>query len=387
MAAHTILVVDDEPASLRAIARAVQAEHHVITAASAAQGLNVLATEPVAMAIVDQRMPEMTGAEFLARAATEHPDVIRVLLTGYADVDTLMQAINTGGVYYYLTKPWEPPELRLVVRRGLERFDAEDDRRRLLRELEQACERIRREADQKGRLLALATHELGTPLHVLANALALLADAELPPPARPWLDTAQRSTEWLGRALAQMAAAGRWRSGRFTLHTVALDLCGVLHHLQATFGAIPGRTLAVQFDMPASLPPVSGDRLWLERALFNLMSNAVRFTPDGGSVCLSAAATPQAVEIAVADTGIGIEASALDEVFEPWSSAGGDVHLHSSGRFEFGARCLGLGLAITKAVVVEHGGTIAVSSQRGLGSRFTVTLPRRFTDVEPGEIR
>lgn len=387
MAAHTILVIDDEPASLRAVARAVQEEHRVITAGSATQGLAVLETEAVAMAIVDQRMPEMTGTELLARAATDHPDTIRVLLTGYTDVDTLTQAINTGGVYYYLTKPWEPPELRLVVRRGLERFDAEADRRRLVRELEQACRRIRREADQKGRLLTLATHELGTPLHVLSNALALLADSDLPPRAHAWLDTAQRSAEWLGRGLSQMAAANRWRSGTLALHSVPLDASGLLRELQASFGAMRGRALTLQFDVPDSLPLITADRLWLERALFNLISNAVRFTPDGGTVRVSAAATERAVEITVSDTGIGIAPSLLEEVFEPWSSAGGDIHLHTSGRFEFGARGLGLGLAIAKAVVTQHGGTIGVNSRRGHGSCFSVALPRRFTDVEAGEIR
>ncbi len=381
MAAHTILVVDDEPASLRAIARAVQDESRVITAPTAAQGLAVLAAEPVALAIVDQRMPEMTGIELLARAATDYPDIIRVLLTGYTDIDTLMQAINSGGVYYYLTKPWEPPELRLAVRRGLERFDAETERRRLVRELERACERVRREAEQKGRLLTLATHELGTPLHVLSNALELVADSELPAAAHPWFDTAQRSAEWLARGLAQMAAAARWRSGTLKLHRVALDLGSLLRDLQRTFGAVGGRALAVQFEIPDALPPVSADRVWLERALFNLLSNAVRFTRDGGAVSVSAAATERAVEITVADTGVGIEAALLEEVFEPWSSAGGDIHLHTSGRFEFGSRGLGLGLAITKAVVAQHGGAVSLHSQRGVGSRFTVALPR-VTDVE-----
>ena len=79
--------------------------------------------------------------------------------------------------------------------------------------------------------------------------------------------------------------------------------------------------------------------------------------------------------IAVTDTGIGIDPSVLDELFEPFSAAGGDPALHTSGRFEFGARGLGLGLAITKAIVEAHGGSIDVQTQVGAGSRFTVTVP------------
>jgi signal transduction histidine kinase len=387
MAAHTILVVDDEPASLRAIARSLRDGNQVTTAPTATEGLAALASGPIALMIVDQRMPGMAGTELLARAAVEYPETIRVLLTGYTDIETLVEAINTGRVYYYLTKPWEPHELRLVVRRGLERYDAEAERRRLVRELERAYERSRREADQKGRLLALATHELGTPLHVLSNALALMAEANVPPPARPWLDTAQRSAGWLARGLAQMATAARWRRGGLHLHTAPIDLGGLLREVQATFErAIVGRTLSLRFDMPEALPRITGDRVWLTRALYNLISNAVRFTPDGGSVTVTAAAAGAMVEISVADTGVGVEASLLDEVFEPFSAAGGEIQLHTSGRFEFGSRGLGLGLAITRAIIEQHGGTVSVCSQRGVGSRFSAVLPVGFPGVAAKEI-
>jgi len=139
--------------------------------------------------------------------------------------------------------------------------------------------------------------------------------------------------------------------------------------------------------VPEGLPRITADRVWLERAIYNLISNAVRFTPDGGSVTVTAAAADAAVEIAVADTGMGVDASLLDEVFEPFSAAGGEIQLHTSGRFEFGSRGLGLGLAITRAIVEQHGGTISVRSQRGVGSRFSAVLPVGFPGVAAEEIR
>jgi len=385
MAGYTILVVDDEPVSLRAVARALAGEYRIITATTGAQGLAALASQPVALMIVDQRMPEMTGTELLARTATEQPDIIRVLLTGYTDVETLLAAINAGHVYYYLTKPWEPSELRLIVRRGLERYEAEAEQRRLLQELEQAYARVRREADQKSRLLTLAAHELGTPLHVLSNALALMADTDLPAGARSWFDTACRSADWLGRALAQMTGAARWRGGAVTLHRQRLDLRTLLDELRATFEPIAAdRKLALHFEVAAPLPPVEADGIWLSRALSNVITNAVRFTPDGGRITVAAAASVTAVELSVSDTGIGIDANLLDEVFEPFSAACGDPSLHTSGRFEFRARGLGLGLAIAKAIVVQHGGSISVCSEQGSGSRFTLTFP--LPDVSRAEL-
>ncbi len=376
MAAETILVVDDEPASVRAIARALADDHRVITANGAAQGLAALAAEPVTLMIVDQRMPEMSGTELLARTAERHPEVIRVLLTGYTEVDTLVDAINAGHVYYYLSKPWEPRELRLVVRRGLESYAAAAERRRLIEELRRACDRLRREADQKGRLLTLAAHELGTPLHLLSNALALLAEAQLPPAVGCWLDTARRNVEWLGHGLRQMAGCARWQTGGLRLRRRPVDVRALLQGLQAAYdGVWRTRRLALRVEVAEALPHLDADPLWLERALSNLLSNAVRCTPDGGAITLAAAAGAETIEISVSDTGIGIDEDLLGEVFEPFSAAGGDLARHGSGRFEFGARGLGLGLAITKAIIVQHGGTIAVHSQRGVGSRFTLCLP------------
>lgn len=185
-----------------------------------------------------------------------------------------------------------------------------------------------------------------------------------------------------------MATAARWRSGGLLLHTSPVDLGGLLREVQATFErSIAGRTLSLRFDVPEGLPRITADRVWLERALCNLISNAVRFTPDGGSVTVTATAADAAVEITVADTGMGVDASLLDEVFEPFSAAGGEIQLHTSGRFEFGSRGLGLGLAITRAIIEQHGGTISVRSQRGVGSRFSAVLPVDFPGVAAEEIR
>ncbi len=370
------MVIDDEPASVRTVERTLAEEASVITTTSATHGLELLAAQPVDLMIVDQRMPEMSGTELLARSAVERPEVIRILLTGYTGIDTLVDAINQGHVYYYLTKPWEPQELRLVVRRGLERYDAEAERQRLLTELAQACTRIQREADQKGRLLALATHELGTPLHVLANALELMDETTLPAAARAWVDTARRSAAWLARGLQQMATGGRWRARSLQLHCRPIDLAALLADLRLAFHAAAAtRAIALRLEVASRLPPLVADPLWLKRGLANLISNAVRFTPDGGAITVTATATPAAVEITVADSGIGIDPSLLDEVFEPFSAACGDVSLHSSGQHEFGSRGLGLGLAITKAIVEEHAGSITVRSHPGAGTQFSVTLP------------
>lgn len=376
MTIHTILVVDDEPASVRAVARTLGDECCVLTATTAAEGLATLAHTPVSLMIVDQRMPDMTGTELLARSMATQPDAIRILLTGYTGIETVVDAINAGHVYYYLTKPWEPRELHLVVRRGLERYAVEAERRRLLGELELACARLQREADQKGRLLSVASHELGTPVHLLANSLAFIAEDAVSPAARQWLQTAQRSVDWLGRCLSQMRSGARWRTSGLQLRPRPIAVRSVLQATASAYAAITvERQLILRVDVADGVPAITADPLWLQRALSNLISNAIRCTPDGGSITVGVTATSAQMAIAVTDTGIGIDPSVLDELFEPFSAAGGDPALHTSGRFEFGARGLGLGLAITKAIIEAHGGRIAVHTQVGAGSQFTITLP------------
>ncbi|HUI27189.1 MAG TPA: hybrid sensor histidine kinase/response regulator [Candidatus Kryptonia bacterium] len=378
MVPHTVLVVDDEPASLRAVQRALAGHYRVVTANSAAEGLQVLADQPVAMVIADHRMPEMTGTEFLARATTLYPDAIRVLLTGYTDVETVIGAINAGHVYSYLSKPWEPRELQLAVRRGFERYEADVERRRLLHELEQACARARREAEQKGRLLTLAAHELGTPLHVLLNALELIAMLDLPPRPREWLCTARRNGEWLGRGLAQMSAAARVHGDGIRLRLGPVQLAALWASLRVEVDArAASRAVTLVEKIPPDLPAVEADERWLRQAIASLLSNAIRFTPDGGSVTASAHVDREAghIELAVRDTGIGIEPALLDQVFEPFSAAGGDPFQHASGSLAFGSRGLGLGLAVARAVVTLHGGQLHADSTPQRGSCFTMRLP------------
>ncbi len=116
-----ILVVDDEEAILETMTFTFEDDYEVLTSSSARDALGLLERDgPVAVVISDQRMPEMTGVEFLARVFALHPTTMRIILTGFADMDAIIRAINDGHVYAYITKPWEPDQLKQVVRRAVE---------------------------------------------------------------------------------------------------------------------------------------------------------------------------------------------------------------------------------------------------------------------------
>ncbi len=143
----TILIVDDEPRVLDALEAILAAEFRVVRAGHGEEALARLAAEPeVAVIVTDHRMPGMTGVELLRRSQERTPDAMRIVLTAYTDVDSLMEAINTGRIYHFVPKPWDPNELLVVVRRAAERWRLARENARLRDELELAYNALRREA-------------------------------------------------------------------------------------------------------------------------------------------------------------------------------------------------------------------------------------------------
>jgi response regulator RpfG family c-di-GMP phosphodiesterase len=127
--APTILCVDDEPKMLSALNRLFRLDrYNVLLADSAARALQILEQLPVDLVISDMRMPGMDGARFLAETARRWPDTMRILLTGYADLQATIAAINDGGIYRYISKHWEDNDLRMTVRRALEQKALRDER-------------------------------------------------------------------------------------------------------------------------------------------------------------------------------------------------------------------------------------------------------------------
>jgi len=140
-----ILIADDEIANLQKLKRTFAGTYTVLQASSGKEALKILEKEPVAAIITDQKMPSMSGVELLVRSLKLSPDSVRIILTGYTEVDDLMDAINQGQVHRYITKPWEPNFLREAVRNELESWELRRENDRLSRELEKINDALARE--------------------------------------------------------------------------------------------------------------------------------------------------------------------------------------------------------------------------------------------------
>ena len=209
-AAPTLLCVDDEPNILASLRRVFRASgYRVLTAESAARGLDILEQEQVNVVISDMRMPEMDGARFLALVRSKWPATLRMLLTGYSDVHSIQDAINSGEIYRYITKPWEDQDLLLLVRHAFERSALESEKKRLeeitLRqndELRMLNQSLEAKVEARTRLLKVEheaavtannklKHNFVTTIKIFSSMIELRAHS-LPGHARMVADLARR---------------------------------------------------------------------------------------------------------------------------------------------------------------------------------------------------
>ena len=198
-----MLVVDDEPDNLDLLYRTFRREFNVLRAESGLAALSVLAAEgEVAVIISDQRMPEMKGTEFLSRTVPEFPDTMRIILTGFTDVEDLVEAINSGQVYKYITKPWDPNELKIVVQRAAETYEL----------LKQRTEELRR-AQAQTMLLSTIAQVASQSTHVI-DCLQPIADAcsEVFGADRCLLQIVEGSALGAVGATGMNGSAGNWLS-------------------------------------------------------------------------------------------------------------------------------------------------------------------------------
>ena len=137
-----ILYVDDEVNNLTSFKATFRREFRIFLAESAAEGFEIVKTKDIQIVISDQRMPNMTGVEFFEKLTVEYPDPIRILLTGYSDIDAVIGAINKGRVYHYITKPWDERYLRNIIRNSFEIYRLREENRKLLDELTQSNQQL-----------------------------------------------------------------------------------------------------------------------------------------------------------------------------------------------------------------------------------------------------
>jgi C4-dicarboxylate-specific signal transduction histidine kinase len=378
---HRVLYVDDDEPNLYVFEAACANDFDVRTATSAATALAIMRQEEIAVLLTDQRMPETTGVELAARVRDEFPDTIRLLVTAYSDLDSAIDAINWGQVHRYLRKPWDIRELRATLNEACELYqmnhEMTDLRRRLL-ETERVYA-IGVVAASIGKELTRPISHLNEALaatrQMTTNAVGMLAGPEPPiKKARAELEASEAQLAGAQLFAARILELLRGmdlplREGSNEQEKVALEdvLRLTLQLLRGEF-----RTRAqIQLDVK-SVPFVSGSSSRLGQVVLNLLVNALQSFPPGGQtsspkpenlVIVRLLSRSTSVCLEVEDNGAPISESSLTHVFDPLRSASS---LLVPNR---------LGLAISKRIVEELGGTIEAERPTSGGTRWRLMLP------------
>lgn len=381
---HCLLVVDDEPDVVHSLHDLLRFDYRVLGSTRAAEAMSILDREPVHIVMSDQRMPEITGVEFLRNTRQRHPDIIRLLFSGYSDFKAVIDAINQGHVFRYINKPWDVDELQTVLRQAAERYDLIVERKQLLAEVQEKNRQlvaINAELSQANRLkeafIKVASHELRTPLTIVLGLAELARQTgDVKEPIHGWLEQIYAGSQRLNRLVDQLTKfliAGRYERPLLRQQVDMTNLLRLAAQDVAAFVLQRHQTLQVELAPDLGTLEIEADKL--RDSVDHLLLNAIKFTPDGGTVRL-AARRPEGggVAITISDTGVGMDADSLNRLFQPFFTSF-DVSRHRSGVFEFDRRGLGLGLSLVKAFVEMHGGRVSAQSDKGRGSSFTISLP------------
>jgi len=206
---YPILYVDDEELALQTFKFQFGNEFTIYTAKNSEEGLQVLNTEEIAVVITDQRMPKISGVELLTQTMSTHPDVVRILITAYTDLEVVIQAINAGNVYRYISKPYNEEEVRTIIRQGIEHYYLVKERDRLYAEKIETMRKIARanRLSAMGILAAGMAHEINNPLVAISTFLQMLPHkyAEASKDKEYWEELAERNYEWscIGKQLRE----------------------------------------------------------------------------------------------------------------------------------------------------------------------------------------
>lgn len=345
MAKHTILCVDDEIDNVDALERLFRRKYTVLKATSGKEALVVLDQhpEPVALIITDQRMPEMTGVEFLEKTLESHPETVRILLTGYTDLESVIMAVNKGQIFRYLTKPWDPVDLSNTVDHAVERFALGQELKQKNTELARALEELKSLDVAKSNFMILINHELKTPLTSILSFSSLLAESKLNDEDKLMVNRIGKSAERLKNLVEDVLLVVRAETNQLKIDTqnVAFTQFDELPKDLQNMIAQKQQTVVSKLD-PL---PVKADVRLIKQVMQRLIHNAAKFGSESSEIHVESMKSGNNLRFIVHNKGPHVPNSVIDKIMKPFY-IDEDVMHHSTGT--------GLGLTICQSILKSH---------------------------------
>lgn len=353
---HTILCVDDEIDNVDALERIFRKKYTVLKATSAAEGLALIKKNKVSLIISDQRMPRKTGVEFLKESIEYHPEAIRILLTGYTDIESVIDAINSGEVYRYITKPWDPVDLANTVDKAIERYELSAELKEKNERLEKAYAELKTLDEAKNNFMILINHELKTPLTVILSFLELLKETELSKEQEKYAQRILTSAEKLKKITEDVLSFVSAETGIMKVSKKKISSQKLIHDLVTKYKS------AAEAKKQKILPPKKDHELKVDpqiigAAFERLLDNAIKFGDEGSDIEIAInPGDKDHLELAVTNEGKPLKPETIEKILKPFT-LDEDILKHSQG--------LGLGLSLTQALLKRHATSLQITCPKG----------------------
>ena len=383
METQKVLFVDDEQSILKAIKRMMRSEPYEFYFAGGGQeALDLLERENVHVIVTDLGMPVMNGLKLLKQVQGQYPDIIRLVLSAFSDTDSILNAINEGNVYRYVVKPWNDMELKLTVKQAIEVYNLHEERRALLKELEEHNRLLEKRVEERTRqLLAIQSkaeigkhssqivHNLNNPLQGIQGSLDMarfLLSDENPDLKKlsKYLQNIQTSSTDIEKIITGILIHVRDET---LFNTEQIDMNEIVKRELEFFDLNYAykNQIEKKVDLSDNLPSVVANPIHIKQIVDNLVKNAIDAMENTleKKLNIETYLEDKAVAVRISDTGEGIFQENLKKIFSPDFT----TKPISKGT--------GLGLASVKTMVDAYSGDIQVESKRGEGTTFTIKIP------------
>jgi two-component system, sensor histidine kinase and response regulator len=375
LAQPIILVIDDEMGIREGCKRALSPQGYtVLTAADGDEGLQIVQSNDIDLALIDIMMPGISGIDLITRIHEYDPEIICIIITGYATVELAVTAIKRGA-YDFLTKPFTMDDLLLIVNRGIERRHLTLETKRLQKIEEEAKqlseEKARLEELDRAKLafIRLITHELQAPINAISTYVDLILNEYIPPEQhREILERAQVRAKEQINLIADLLEYGKLKEIKTIGLREKVHIDDILKKCIEGFEPeLSEKKIKISFDFPSNLPCIYFLADQLKSVWTNLISNAIKYSNPGGKIEIGIKRENSALECCITDNGIGIPDDSKDKIFTDFYRAKNAKSLNIPGT--------GLGLAIVKQIIENVGGKVWFDSDVKKGTSFFFTLP------------
>lgn len=373
-AALNVLIVEDSPTQAAQLCRAFEDHGYLVHfAATGEMARQLFQQHTPEIIVLDYYLPDMTGDELLTEMKRPGSQAVAVIVTSDTSPERATHFIRQGADGY-VRKPFDPEYLIDLCEKAR--------RQRALLRVEELLEVRTRELErERADFLAMLTHDIKNPLGVILGCTEILmeeAQERASAEELHFLERLQSNAMLVHSLVANYLDYSRSESGHLTLNKRLLDLNTLILRVGQRYEAEARRRgLTVDLKLAQDLPPLDGDPLALERIFSNLLHNALKFTSEHGHVTVSTAYEDGQIAVSIVDTGCGIAAEEIPQLFQRYRRVMATRHREGTG----------LGLFIVKALIEAHGGKVEVASIVGQGSCFTVFLPALLTSSASLEAR